>query len=94
VPIDPTSISPGKRYATLTGHLRTVLEVTNDRVRFAYGGSESGGVGQWRWQDKSKFAQDAAKEIPIEAGSTPNGDSSTLKTTKQTTTRKTLTKRE
>jgi hypothetical protein len=66
VPIDPTSIVPGKRYVTATRHVRTVLEVTDDRVRFAYGGSESGGVPQWRWQAKAKFAEDAMKEVGAE----------------------------
>jgi hypothetical protein len=64
MPVDPASLSPGKRYVTQSRHIRTVLEVTEDRVRFAYGGSESGGVPQWRWQSKDKFAADAVRELP------------------------------
>jgi hypothetical protein len=61
--VDPNSVAPGKCYITATRHLRTVLEVTADRVRYAYGGSESGGVTQWRWQTKEKFANDVVEEL-------------------------------
>jgi hypothetical protein len=63
MPIDPNSIAVGKSNITATKHLRRVLEVTDERVRYAYGGSDAGGAGQWRWQTKSKFATDAAGEI-------------------------------
>jgi hypothetical protein len=63
MPVDPNSIAPGKCYVTATNHLRKVLEVTDERVRFAYGDGESGGLGQWRWQTKAKFANDAAREV-------------------------------
>jgi hypothetical protein len=95
VPIDPASIATGKRYLTASRHVRTVLAVTDDRVRFAYGGSESGGVAQWRWMEKSKFAQDAVKEV----SETPTPDkqeaseSSKAGSTKESGGRKTLTKR-
>jgi hypothetical protein len=42
------------------------LEVTDERVRYAYGGGDSGGVSQWRWQWKGKFAEDVVKEVAIE----------------------------
>jgi hypothetical protein len=63
MPVDPNSIAPGKCYVTATRHVRTVLEVTHERVRYSYGGGEAGGVGQWRWQTKAKFANDAVKEV-------------------------------
>jgi hypothetical protein len=63
MPVDPNSIAAGKCYVTATNHLRKVLEVTDERVRFAYGDGESGGFGQWRWQSKAKFANDAAREV-------------------------------
>jgi hypothetical protein len=66
MPVDPKSIAAGKRYVTATGHQRTVLEVTDERVRYAYGGGESGGVSQWRWQWKGKFAEDVVKEVATE----------------------------
>ena len=64
--IDPKSIVPGKKYVTATRHVRTVLEVTTDRVRYAYGGGEAGGVSQWRWQTITKFAEDAVNEVGAE----------------------------
>lgn len=75
MPIDPKSIAPGKKYVTATRHIRLVLEVTNERVRYAYGGGESGGVSQWRWQTIAKFAEDAVKEAGSDEGPsvTPNG---------------------
>jgi hypothetical protein len=69
--IDPNSIAPGKSYVTATRHLRTVLEVTDERVRYAYGGGDAGGTGQWRWQTKSKFANDAVRETSSDEGPTP-----------------------
>jgi hypothetical protein len=63
MPVDPNTITAGKCYVTTTNHLRKVLEVTDERVRFAYGDGESGGLGQWRWQTKAKFANDAAREV-------------------------------
>jgi hypothetical protein len=63
MPVDPNSIAPGKCYVTATRHVRTVLEVTHERVRYSYGGGDAGGVGQWRWQTKAKFANDAVKEV-------------------------------
>ncbi len=63
MPVDPKSVVAGKKYVTATRHTRTVLEVTQDRVRYAYGGGESGGVSQWRWQTLVKFAEDAVKEL-------------------------------
>jgi hypothetical protein len=63
MPVDPNSIAPGKCYVTATNHLRKVLEVTDERIRYAYGDGESGGPGQWRWQTKAKFANDAAREV-------------------------------
>jgi hypothetical protein len=62
MPIDPSSIAVGKSYITATRHLRRVLEITNERVRYAYGGGDAGGAGQWRWQTKAKFAHDAVGE--------------------------------
>lgn len=73
MPVDPKSIAPGKSYVTATRHVRTVLEVTTDRIRYAYGGGESGGVSQWRWQTIEKFAEDAVKEIGSDDG--PSGSS-------------------
>ena len=69
MPVDPKSVVPGKKYVTATRHTRTVLEVTPDRVRYAYGGGESGGVSQWRWQTLIKFAEDAVKELGAEDAS-------------------------
>ena|SRR5215212_8241671 len=69
--IDPDSIAPGKSYVTATRHLRTVLEVTGERVRYAYGGGDAGGTGQWRWQTKSKFANDAVRETSPDEGHMP-----------------------
>ena len=66
MPIDPKSIVPGKKYVTATRHVRTVLEVTTDRIRYAYGGGEAGGVSQWRWQTITKFAEDAVNEVGSE----------------------------
>lgn len=102
MPVDPESLAPGKRYVTETRHIRTVLEVTGDRVRFAYGGSESGGVPQWRWMPKGKFAEDAAKEvseISKEAAEPKptqqeSSDASKPATPKEPGGRKTLTKRQ
>jgi hypothetical protein len=71
MPVDPNSIEPGKCYVTATKHLRTVLEVTDERVRYAYGGGDAGGVGQWRWQSKSKFANDAVGEVSSEEAPEP-----------------------
>jgi hypothetical protein len=68
MPIDPDSIAPGKSYVTATRHVRTVLEVTDERVRYAYGGGEAGGTGQWRWQTKSRFANDAVRETSSDEG--------------------------
>jgi hypothetical protein len=68
MPIDPDSIAPGKSYVTATRHVRTVLEVTGERVRYAYGGGEAGGTGQWRWQTKSRFANDAVRETSSDEG--------------------------
>ena len=69
--VDPDSIAPGKSYVTATRHLRTVLEVTGERVRYAYGGGDAGGTGQWRWQTKSKFANDAIRETSSDESPTP-----------------------
>jgi hypothetical protein len=63
MPIEPKSIEPGKRYITATGHTRIALEVTEDRVRYAYGEQSAGGIGQWRWQTKAKFAAEVEREI-------------------------------
>jgi hypothetical protein len=63
MPIDPKTIVPGKRYITATRHTRMVLDVTEDRVRYAYGEQSAGGTGQWRWQTKAKFAAEVEKEI-------------------------------
>jgi len=98
MPVDPESLAPGKRYVTETRHVRTVLEVTGDRVRFAYGGSESGGVVQWRWMPKQKFAEDAAREVSENSKEVaePSQQSSTgskPRETKEPGARKTLTKR-
>jgi hypothetical protein len=95
MPVDPQSLSPGKRYVTETRHVRTVLEVTDDRVRFAYGGSESGGVPQWRWQAKDKFAADAVRELPesTKEAAEPAPESSNGTKPKEPGARKTLTKR-
>lgn len=71
MPVDPKSIAAGKRYVTATGHYRTVLEVTDERVRYAYGGGDSGGVSQWRWQWKGKFAEDVVKEVVPEEAREP-----------------------
>jgi hypothetical protein len=71
MPVDPNSIAPGKCYVTATRHVRTVLEVTDERVRYAYGGGESGGVSQWRWQTKEKFASDAVREVSFDEASAP-----------------------
>jgi hypothetical protein len=71
MPIDPNSIAPGKRYLTATRHVRTILEVTADRVRYAYGDGSTGGVGQWRWQTKAKFANDAAREVSSDEAAEP-----------------------
>lgn len=98
MPVDPESLAPGKRYVTETRHIRTVLEVTGDRVRFAYGGSESGGVPQWRWMPKNKFAEDAAKEAS-ESSNEPmpsqqeSSNASKSKDLKEPGARKTLTRR-
>jgi hypothetical protein len=95
LPIDPKTIAPGKRYVTATRHIRTVLAVTDDRVRFAYGGSESGGVPQWRWMAKDKFADDAVKEVSESSTSDqPESiEASTSTNPKPSGTRKTLTRR-
>ena len=69
--VDPNSISPGKRYVTATRHVRTVLEVTEERVRYSHG-SEFGGAGQWRWQDKAKFANDAVAEVDSSESPAPS----------------------
>jgi hypothetical protein len=69
--VDPNSIVPGKRYITATRHVRIVLEVTNERVRFAYGGLESGGISQWRWQTRTKFANDVTLETSAGEASAP-----------------------
>jgi hypothetical protein len=71
MPVDPNSIAPGKCYVTATRHLRTVLEVTNERVRYSYGGGDAGGVGQWRWQTKDKFANDAVREVSSDEAPAP-----------------------
>jgi hypothetical protein len=71
MPVDPDSIAPGKCYVTATRHLRTVLEVTNERVRYSYGGGDAGGVGQWRWQTKDKFANDVVREVSSDEAPTP-----------------------
>jgi hypothetical protein len=71
MPVDPNSIAPGKYYVTATKHLRKVLEVTDERVRYAHGDVESGGVSQWRWQTKTKFANDAVKEVNLEETTAP-----------------------
>jgi hypothetical protein len=96
MPVDPKSIVPGKRFVTASRHIRTVLAVTEDRVRFAYGGSESGGVSQWRWMDKDKFAGDAVKEVSESPAPNQqeNGELSQSAAPKQSATRKTLTKRQ
>ena len=73
MPVDPKSIVAGKCYATETRHLRKVLEVTEDRVRYAYGGAEVGGPGQWRWQTKAKFANDVVREVNCEEAPAPSG---------------------
>jgi hypothetical protein len=102
--VDPDSIAPGKSYVTATRHLRTVLEVTGERVRYAYGGGEAGGTGQWRWQTKSKFANDAVRETSSDESSTPTPhrtesetheitEPATADGAKSTRTRKILTKR-
>jgi hypothetical protein len=52
-----------------------VLEVTDERVRFAYGDGESGGFGQWRWQTKAKFANDAEREVASGDSSSPRASS-------------------
>jgi hypothetical protein len=70
MPIDPSSIAPGKSYMTATRHLRTVLEVTNERVRYAHGG-DAGGAGQWRWQTKAKFADEAIREVSSDEAPAP-----------------------
>ena len=101
MPVDPESLAPGKRYVTETRHIRTVLEVTGDRVRFAYGGSESGGVPQWRWMSKHKFTEDAAKEVlenskePAEPNTVlqESSNASKSKDLKEPGARKTLTRR-
>ena len=100
--VDPKSITSGKRYVTASRHIRTVLEVTEDRIRFAYGGSESGGVPQWRWMAKARFADDAVKEMsesPKEAAEpAPTqkdiSNGSKPKDAKEPGARKTLTKRQ
>jgi hypothetical protein len=66
MPVDPNSIAPGKCYITATRHIRTVLEVTDERVRYAHGGGEAGNLSQWRWQTKAKFANDAVMEVSSE----------------------------
>jgi hypothetical protein len=71
MPVDPNSIAPGKCYLTATRHVRTVLEVTDERVRYAHGGSESGSVSQWRWQTKAKFANDAVSEVSSDEAPAP-----------------------
>ena len=71
MPVDPNSIAPGKCYVTATRHVRTVLEVTHERVRYSYGGGDAGGVGQWRWQTKDKFANDAVKEVKSDEAPAP-----------------------
>jgi hypothetical protein len=71
MPVDPDSIAPGKSYVTATRHVRTVLEVTPERVRYSFGGGEAGGVGQWRWQTKAKFANDAVKEVNPDVAPAP-----------------------
>jgi hypothetical protein len=68
MPIDPNSIAPGKSYVTVRRHLRTVLELTNERLRYAYGGGDAGDTGQWRWQTKAKFANDAVRETSSDEG--------------------------
>jgi hypothetical protein len=96
MPVDPKSITAGKRYMTVTKHVRTVLAVTDDRVRFAYGGGESGGVPQWRWMDKIKFAGDAAKELPDTSApdQQENSEGAKSKGAREPGARKTLTKRQ
>lgn len=76
MPLDPNSIKPGKSYLTATNHVRSVLEVTEERIRYAHGSDDSGGVRQWRWQTKAKFANDVVKEIEPEVApeSTPQGE--------------------
>jgi hypothetical protein len=102
--IDPNSIAPGKSYVTATRHLRTVLEVTGERVRYAYGGGDAGGTGQWRWQTKSKFANDAVRETTSDEGPTQTSHRTASETpeiaepsaadgAKSTRSRKILTKR-
>jgi hypothetical protein len=71
MPIDPNSIAPGKSYVTATRHLRRVLEVTDERVRYAYGGGDAGGAGQWRWQTKVRFANDAVGEASSDEAHPP-----------------------
>jgi hypothetical protein len=102
MPIDPNSIAVGKSYITATKHLRRVLEVTAERVRYAYGGSDAGGAGQWRWQTKSKFATDAAGEIssdealpqtPARTENLENAEPSSSEGPKSSSSRKILTKR-
>ena len=46
-------------------------KVTDERVRYAHGDVESGGVSQWRWQTKTKFANDAVKEVNLEETTAP-----------------------
>ena len=79
---------------TATRHVRTVLAVTDDRVRFAYGGSESGGVPQWRWMAKDKFADDAVKEVSESSTPDQQENVETATSPKQPGTRKTLTRRQ
>lgn len=79
---------------TATRHVRTVLAVTDDRVRFAYGGSESGGVPQWRWMAKDKFADDAVKEVSESSTPDQQENIETVASPKQPGTRKTLTRRQ
>ena len=71
MPVDPDSLAPGKCYVTATRHVRTVLEVTDERVRYAHGGDESGGFSQWRWQTKAKFANDAVREVSSDEAPAP-----------------------
>jgi hypothetical protein len=63
MPIDPDSIASGTSYMTATRHRRSILEVTDERVRYSYGGGDAGGAGQWRWQTKATIADDAAGEV-------------------------------
>ena len=71
MPIDPKSIVPGKHYITATRHTRIVIEVTQDRVRYAYGEQPAGGIGQCRWQTRVKFAAEVEREVTADTPEEP-----------------------